>query len=156
MTKYGMATKKETSEMTSCYCTYVWGNFVTWQSKKQSVVARSSAAAEFRAITHGICEEMWLKRLLQELQVTLNGSMEMFCKNQAVISIARNPVHYDRTKHVEIDPYFIKEKIEEGIINLKYTTTAQQIVDILIKALPITSFEDLRSKLGMIDIYNPA
>ncbi|RVW59074.1 Retrovirus-related Pol polyprotein from transposon TNT 1-94 [Vitis vinifera] len=72
---------------TSGYCSFVWGNLVTWRSKKQSVVARSSAEAEFRAMA------------------------------QAAISIAKNPVHHDRTKHVEIDRHFIKEKIEEGVSN---------------------------------------
>ena len=68
--------------------------------------------------------------------------------NQVVISIAKNPVHHDQTKHVEIDHHFIKEKIEEMMISLVYTPTTLQIVDILTKALFKTNFEDLRSKLG--------
>ncbi|RVX23717.1 Retrovirus-related Pol polyprotein from transposon RE1 [Vitis vinifera] len=96
---------------TSGYCTYVWGNLVTWRSKKQSVVARSSAEAEVRAIAHGICEGIWLKRLLEELQLAPHGPMKLMCDNQVAISIAKNPVHHDRTKHVEIDRHFIKEKI---------------------------------------------
>ncbi|KAF5456016.1 hypothetical protein F2P56_025533 [Juglans regia] len=89
---------------TSGYCTFVWGNLVTWRSKKQSVVSRSSAEAEFRAMAHAI-------------------------------SIAKNPVHHDRTKHVEIDRHFIKEKIEEGIIKMLYVPTCLQTADILTKAL---------------------
>ncbi|RVW59858.1 Retrovirus-related Pol polyprotein from transposon RE1 [Vitis vinifera] len=98
---------------TSGYCSFVWGNLVTWRSKKQSVVARSSAEAEFRAMAQGICEGIWLNRLLEELRVPLKHPMVLYCDNQAAISIAKNPVHHDRTKHVKIDRHFIKEKIEE-------------------------------------------
>ena len=140
---------------TTGYCTFVWGNLVTWRSKKQSVVARSSAEAEFRAMAHGICEGMWLRRLLRELHAT-TGQINMFCDNQATIKIARNPVHHDRTKHVEIDRHFIKEKLDAGIVNLLYTPTRTQIADVLTKALPRTSFEELSCKLGLINIYLPA
>ena len=62
----GILTDKQS---TSGYCTFVGGNLVTWRSKKQNVVARSSAEAEFRSVTHGICEVLWIKRILDELKV---------------------------------------------------------------------------------------
>ncbi|KAK3021698.1 hypothetical protein RJ639_046548 [Escallonia herrerae] len=139
---------------TSGYCTYVWGNLVTWRSKKQSVVSRSNAEAEFRAIALSICEGMWLKRLLEELKITCEGSIKVFCDNQASINIAKNPVHHDRTKHVEIDRHFIREKIEGGIIQMVYTPSSHQTADILTKALPKGNFDNLNSKLGMINIYS--
>lgn len=141
---------------TSGYCSYVWGNLVTWRSKKQSVVSRSSAEAEFRALAHGICEGIWLKRVLQELKVPISGSMKVLCDNQSAINIAKNPVHHDRTKHVEIDRHFVKEKIEDNIITLLYLPTSQQTADILTKALPRKIFEGLISKLGLLNIYNLA
>ncbi|RVW27735.1 Retrovirus-related Pol polyprotein from transposon RE2 [Vitis vinifera] len=120
---------------TSGYCSFVWGNLVTWRSKKQSVVARSSAEAEFRAMAQGICEGIWLNRLLEELRVPLKHPMVLYCDNQAAISIAKNPVHHDRTKHVEIDRHFIKEKIEEGVFKVSYTPKNCQTADILTKDL---------------------
>ncbi|RVW60823.1 Retrovirus-related Pol polyprotein from transposon TNT 1-94 [Vitis vinifera] len=141
---------------TSGYCSFVWGNLVTWRSKKQSVVARSSAEAEFRAMAQGICEGIWLNRLLEELRVPLKHPIVLYCDNQAAISIAKNPVHHDRTKHVEIDRHFIKEKIEEGVFKVNYTPTNCQTADILTKALARVNFEDLTEKLGMINIYNAA
>ena len=141
---------------TSGYCSFVWGNLVTWRSKKQPVVARSSAEAEFRAMAKGICEGIWLKRLLEELQVPVKFPMTLHCDNQAAISIAKNPVHHDRTKHVEIDRHFIKEKIEQGIFEVSYTPTHCQTTDILTKSLARIKYEDLIGKLGMINIYNTA
>ncbi|RVW22853.1 Retrovirus-related Pol polyprotein from transposon TNT 1-94 [Vitis vinifera] len=112
---------------TSGYCSFVWGNLVTWRSKKQSVVARSSAEAEYRALAQGIS-----------------------------ISIAKNPVHHDRTKHVEIDRHFITEKVTSETVKLNYVPTKHQTADILTKALPRPNFEDLTCKLGLYDIYSPA
>ena len=88
---------------TSGYCSYVWRNLVTWRSKKQSVVARSSAEAEFRVLTLGICEGMWNHILLGELGMATEGPIKIYYDNKAAISIAGNPVHHDRTQHIEID-----------------------------------------------------
>ena len=119
------------------------------------MVSRSSAEAEFRALALGICEGMWLRRLLSELKIAGDRSLKMYCDNQAAISIAKNPVHHDRTKHIEIDCHFISEKIEKEIVQLIYVPTGSQTADILTKSLPRTNFEHLTNKLGMLNIYNP-
>lgn len=140
---------------TTGYCSFVWGNLVTWRSKKQSVVARSSAEAEFRAMALGICEGMWLKSMLDEIKIHVNHSVRLLCDNKAAISIAKNPVQHDRTKHVEIDRHFIKEKIDQKIINIDHVPSCKQTADILTKALPRNTYENIKSNLGMIDIYHP-
>ena len=73
---------------TSGYCTFVWGNLVTWRSKKQDVVARSSAEADYRAMDQGVCEILWLKRILEELQLPMTLPMKLYCDNKAAISIS--------------------------------------------------------------------
>lgn len=80
---------------TSGYCTYVWGNLITWRSKKQNVVARSSAEAEYRAMAHGVCEMLWLKRSLEELKMCVNTPTELYCDKKAAINIAQNPIQHD-------------------------------------------------------------
>jgi len=140
---------------TSGYCTYVWGNLVTWRSKKQGVVARSSAEAEFRAMAHGICEGLWILRVLEELKMKIELPLKLYSDSKAAISIAHNPVQYDRTKHIEIDRHFIKKKLDAGIICLPFVTSSQQTADILTKSLARPTFEHLIDKLGMIDIYAP-
>ena len=89
---------------------------MTWRSKKQPVVARSSVKAEYQVITLGICELMWVKSLLKELQVDIEELMRLHCDNKASISITYNPVQHNHTKHVEVDRHFIKEKIDNSLI----------------------------------------
>ena len=96
---------------------------MTWRSKKQSVVARSSTEAEFRAMAQGICEILWLNRILKELKKPVECPLRVYCDNKAAISIAHNPVQHDRTKHIEIDRHFIKEKIDAGIICIPFVPT---------------------------------
>lgn len=127
-----------------------------WRSKKQSIVARSSAEAELRAMAHGVCEGLWIRRVMAELNMEINGPIKVFCDNQATISIATNPVHHDRTKHIEIDRHFIREKVDEKVLKLLYTPSSQQAADILTKPLQRNAFDELCSKLGMLNIYCPA
>lgn len=131
------------------YCTYVWGNLVTWRSKKQGVVARSSVEAEFRAMSQGICEGLWILRVLDKLKMKIEFPLKLYSDSKAAISIAHNPVQHDRIEHIEIDRHFIKEKLDAGIICLPFVTSSQQIANILTKSLTRPSFEHLIDKLGM-------
>ena len=77
---------------TTGYCTFVGGNLVTWKSKKQSVVARSSIEVEFRSMEQGVCELLWVKIILSDLGFGPKDSMKLYCENKATIDIAHNPV----------------------------------------------------------------
>ena len=103
--------------------------------KNKMWFARSSVEVEFRAVAHGICEVIWIKRLLEELKVSDSQPMKLYCDNKAAISIVHNPVLHDRTKHVEVDKHFIKEKLDSGLICMPYIPTAEQIADIFTKGL---------------------
>ena len=120
------------------------------------MVARSRVEAQFKALTHWTCELIWIKKLLEELRLFQNNPMKLFCDNQATISIANNPVHHDRTKHVEVDKHFIKEKIESRKICLTHVPTSQHVADIFTKGLSKQLFEDFTCNIGMINIYSPA
>lgn len=133
----------------------LFGEIVTWLSKKQIVVAKSNVEAELRSVAHGVCEGLWLKLLLEELKVPLQSPLQMFCNNKIAISIFHNVVHHDRTKHVEVDRHFIKEKIEEGMIMFTYVFTKQQIADLLPKWLFRQAFEKLLDKQGIFNMYCP-
>ena len=77
------------------YCSYVWGNLVTWRSKNETVVSRSSIEVELRSIALGICEVIWLRMLLNELQIKVNVPLKVYSDNKAAISITHNPIHHD-------------------------------------------------------------
>ena len=93
---------------TSGYFTFVRGNLVTWRSKKQEVVALTSAEAKFRGMAKGLCELLWLRRLLTEIGFTPSSEMNLFCDNKATVDISHNPIQHDYTKQVEVDRHFIK------------------------------------------------
>ena len=140
---------------TSGYFTFVGGNLVTWRSKKQKVVALSSAEAEFRGMAKGLCELLWLRRLLTEIGFTPSTEMNLFCDNKAAIDISHNPVQHDRTKHIEVDRHFIKQNLEEKIIQFPFVKSEDQLADILTKAVSSKTFHSSLNKLGIRDIYAP-
>ena len=72
-----------------------------------------------------------MKRVLDDLKVEVEGPIKFLCENQATLSIAKNHVHHDRTKHIDIDQHFINEKIESNIIEIEYIPTRHQLADIL-------------------------
>lgn len=140
---------------TSGYFTFVGGNLVTWRSKKQKVVSRSSAEAEFRGMVHGVCELLWIKRILRDLGIALTAPMQLRCDNESAVKIANNHVQHDRTKHVEIDRHFIKDHLEKKTIELPHVSSEDQLADMMTKAVCGRVFECSLSKLGMLDIHSP-
>ncbi|BBG95254.1 HXXXD-type acyl-transferase family protein [Prunus dulcis] len=111
---------------TSGYFTFVGGNLVTWRSKKQNVVARSSAEAEYRWMAHVVCELLWLRRLLRDLGFGPKKPMDLYCDNKAAIEIAHSPVQHDRTKHVQFDA---------EIVSFPFISYEYQLAHVLTKAV---------------------
>ena len=119
-------------------------------------MAIRSAKVEFRVMAQWICELLWIKIILTNLGITLRGRMRLYYDNQAAINIAHNPIHHDLTKHVEIDWYFIKEKLDSGLICTPYMASSKQLVDILTKGLPSSTFYTILDKIRMQNIFAPA
>ena len=138
------------------YCTFIGGNLVTWRSKKQLVVACSSAEAEYRAMAHTTYELTWLRMVLQEFGLLTQGLTPLYYDNQAAIHIASNPVFHERTKHIEVDCHFVHSKVESKDIITLFVPSGSQLADIFTKALPKNAIDSICNKLGVIDIYSPA
>ena len=141
---------------TSGYCTFVRGNLVTWKSKKQTVVSKSSAEAEYRAMAHTTCELIWLKALLEHFSITYTDLIPMHCDNQAAIHIASNFVFHEQTKHIEVDCHFARNVVTSKKICTPFTPSKDQVADMFTKALKKDDFTRLSDKLHMMDIYAPA
>ncbi|CAI0404700.1 unnamed protein product, partial [Linum tenue] len=144
-----------TRRSTTGYYIQLGGAPVSWRTKKQKVVSRSSAEAEYRAMASTVSEVLWLRFLLEELGVRQQGSMPLYCDNQAALHIAANPVFHERTKHVEMDCYFVREQVASKEIEPKKIGTAAQQADIFTKALGNEQFHTLLSKLGVRDLHTP-
>ena len=132
--------------------TFVGGNLVTWRSKKQQVVVRSSTEAEFRGMTIRICELIWIRNLLKDIGYEQKDAMKLYYDNKSAIEIANNPVQHDRIKYVEIDRHFIKEKIEDDTIIFSFVKSEQQLADMLTKVVASKILSSSLYKFEMCDI----
>ena len=103
--------------------------------KKKSTIVRSSAEAEYRSLTAITSEITWLTALHQDFGVKVDSTM-VYCDNQAAIHIASNPSFHEKTKHIEINCHFIREKEVQGIIKLVHIPSTHQLADLLTKSLP--------------------
>ncbi|RDX73175.1 Copia protein, partial [Mucuna pruriens] len=87
-------------------------------------------------MTYGICEGLWMKIILDGLKVKYKGPMKLFCDNNLTMYIAHNPVQHDKTKHIEIDKYFIKVKLDDDLIVIAHIPIELQVENVLTKGLP--------------------
>ena len=116
-------------------------------------MSRSCSEAEYRAMAAASSEITWLVRLLQELGIKDLLPVALKCDNQSAIQIGKNPILHERTKHVEHDCHFTRDKVMEGLIELMYTPSQKQLADLLTKALPSPQHNHLLSKLGIHDTH---
>jgi hypothetical protein len=144
-----------TGRSTTCYCVFLGSLFVSWRTKRQKTLSLSSAEAEDGAMTSICCELSWLRSLLKDLQILHPKSALLHCDNKAALHIAANPVFHERTRHIEMDCHFIRDKIQDGSITTEFVTSAEQLADVFTKPLGKESFSTMIRKLGVLDIHSP-
>jgi transposase InsO family protein len=127
-------------------------NLVTWVSQKQRVVALSSCEAEYIASANAACQGIWLSRLLGELLGTQAPKVKLLVDNKAAISLSKNPVHHDRSKHIDTRYHFIRDCVDRGEVDIDHVSTNEQLADILTKALGRVKFVELRQQLGVVEV----
>ncbi|GAV67432.1 hypothetical protein CFOL_v3_10938 [Cephalotus follicularis] len=135
---------------TSGYLIFLGPNLISWQSRKQQTAARSSTKSEYRALVLATSELTWLQSLLSELGVCLPHSPILWCDNIGATYLSVNPVFHARTKHIEIDFHFVRDKVAKRDLQVHFISTQDQIADILTKGLPSGQFSSLRSKLQLL------
>ena len=134
----------------SGFAVMVGGCCISARSRKQTIVALSTAEAEYISLSDVVKELLWYSELLEELGSPLSPIV-VHCDNQSALAIAKNPGQHERTKHISIKYHFVRDQVEKEKITLKYCPTKLMVADILTKAIPREQFEILRSKLGITD-----
>ncbi|XP_020696174.1 uncharacterized protein LOC110109444 [Dendrobium catenatum] len=135
----------------SGYCTFLGPTLVSWTVKKQVTVAKSSTEAEYRALSAATSEVIWLRRLLEEIDITQTGPTTIHCDNISAMALAKNPILHARTKHIEIDYQFIRHHLNSNSIRLTHISSTDQIADIFTKSFIPARFQELRRKLTIQD-----
>ena len=139
----------------SAYLVLLGDSLVSWRTKEQHTVSRSSAEAEYRSMADATCELKWLKRLLHQFGFYHPQPMRLFCDSQSAIHIAKNPVFHERTKHVENDCHMVRDAVQAKLLRTVHISTKNQPADLLTKPLPAPTFQFLLSKLGIRDMSLP-
>ena len=123
---------------------------MAWSSKKQSMVALSTAEAEYVAATHCAKQVIWHRSLLNEVGIPLPSTSTIFSDNQATVSIAHHPEHHTQTKHIDIAHHFLCNLIQNGMLNLVYINTLVNLANLFTKSLPKTVHQDLMYEIGIL------
>lgn len=126
---------------------------ISWKSKKQATVSRSSTEAEYRALNTTGGEIIWILKILDDLQVSYSLLINLHCDNNAAILISANPVFHERTKHFEIDLFNVRERVMAGTFKINKIDTTEQPADIFTKGLGVSQHNYLCDKLGLINLF---
>ena len=98
------------------------------------------------------CQGLWLSCLISEMLGRPQAKFKLFVDNQAAIALSKNPVHHDRSKHIDIKYHYIRDCVEKGQVEVDHIRTREQIADALTKALGRVVFVEMRQKLGMSEV----
>jgi hypothetical protein len=119
------------------------GNPVSWSSRSQKTVALSSCEAEFLAISEALREALWLRHFLTEIDIGFISPITLRVDNQSAIKLAENPVHHQRSKHIDIRYFRVRHEVAKGTVKLVYVPTELNLADVFTKATSIKTFSEL-------------
>ncbi|BES99741.1 Hydra magnipapillata [Nesidiocoris tenuis] len=163
--EYGLVFKK-TEEPIQGFCDADWGNCgtdrrsysgyffrfggaaITWEARKQRTVALSSVEAEYMALAEAAREATYLKNFLRNIGYQTD-SINVKCDSQGAKMLAENPVHHARSKHIDIKHHFVRQALEDGVLNISYLPTSEMPADVLTKGLPREKHNFCRDGLGV-------
>lgn len=142
---------KITRRSTSGYVFTLFGGAVSWRTKKQAVVSLSTTEAKYKATVEAGQELAWLDVICSDLQSPLPRPITLYNDNQGAIALSNNPVFQARSKNIETQYHWIREKVIEGVFKLVYVSTGEMLADICTKALPRVLHKRLCRGLGLLE-----
>jgi len=134
---------------TTRYVFYFSSTTFSWTSKKQAIVALSIYEAEYVAASSTVCETIWLRNLLKELENPQEEPIVIYVDNQSTIKLAKNPIQHGKSKHIDTRFHFLRDHVKRKTIELQYCHTTEQVADIFTKPLAGAIFMRLRDMLGI-------
>jgi len=145
------AGNKDDYSSTSAYLVYLGCNLISWSSKKQRTIVRSSTEAEYCSFAATATELSWVCLLIQELGVALPSYSVIYCDNVGATQLSSNPIFHSCMKHVTVVYHFIRDQVQSGRLRVAHISFTDQLADLLTKPLSTSQFQFFHDKIGLYD-----
>jgi hypothetical protein len=135
---------------TGGFAVFLGSNLISWCARKQATVSRSSTEAEYKALANATAEMMWVQKLLQELKVPHPPAARLWCDNLGATYLTANPIFHARTKHIEIDFHFVRERVAQKLLDVRFINTGDQLADGFTKPMSTAKLKEFRFNLNLV------
>jgi hypothetical protein len=134
---------------TAGFAVFLGDNLVSWTARKQPILSQSSTEAEYKALANATTEMLWVQKLLTKLGVHHPPKARLWCDNLGATYLSANPIFHSRTKHIEIDFHFVRERVAQKLLEIRFIHTGDQLADGFTKALPVVKLRQFRDNLNL-------
>jgi hypothetical protein len=124
-------------------------DLISWSARKQATVSRSSTKAEYKVVANATAELIWVEALARELGVMLYQRPILWCDNLGAPYLSANPIFHARTKHIEIDYHFVRERVSNKLLDIKFISTKDQVADGFTKVLGVKDLDEFKRNLNL-------
>jgi histone deacetylase 1/2 len=135
---------------TGGFAVFFGANLISWSARKQPTVSRSSTEVEYKALANATAELMWVHKLLQELGVPHSPVARLWCDNLGAKYLSANLVFHARTKHIEIDFHFVRERVAQKLLDVRFISTNDQLADGFTKPISTAKIKLFRCNLNLV------
>lgn len=134
---------------TGGHAIFFGGNLIAWSARKQATVSRSSTESEYKSLSNATAELVWVESLLCELGLMTDRAPVLWCDNLGATYLSANPMFHARTKYIEVDFHFVRERVAQKRLQIKFISSKDQVADVFTKPLPTHPFVRCRCNLNL-------